>query len=102
MADEDDFVRITLRIPRALHELLNDSAAKKRSMNAEIIDRLEATFLVPPLPEAIAARIEDISQLMQEMRNALVEADRRTRENTKIIEANTKRLNDALAARQPK
>lgn len=44
MNDEDDFVRITLRIPKALHGALTESAAKKKSMNAEIIDRLEASF----------------------------------------------------------
>lgn len=44
MAAGDDFVRITLRIPAGLHAALNESAAKKRSMNAEIIDRLERSF----------------------------------------------------------
>ncbi len=44
MAPEDDFVRITLRIPARLHQQLTDAAAKKRSMNAEIISRLEGSF----------------------------------------------------------
>lgn len=45
MADEDDgFTRITLRLPTALHVRLNEASAKKRSMNAEIIARLEDSF----------------------------------------------------------
>lgn len=44
MAEDDGFVRITLRIPSDLHGRLNEAAAKKRSMNAEIIHRLEASF----------------------------------------------------------
>lgn len=42
--EDDGFTRITLRIPKELHAKLVDAAAKKRSTNAEIIARLEATF----------------------------------------------------------
>lgn len=45
MAKQDDYARITLRIPAALHERINDACEKaKRSMNAEIIERLEKSF----------------------------------------------------------
>lgn len=44
MAEEDDFVRITLRLPAALHAKLTEATERKRSMNAEIIARLEASF----------------------------------------------------------
>lgn len=45
MSDNDSTVRITLRIPADLHESLTKAAAKdNRSMNAEIIQRLEATL----------------------------------------------------------
>lgn len=49
MADDDNFVRITFRMPKDLHEKLTDAAAKKKSMNAEIIERLEASFDVSEL-----------------------------------------------------
>ncbi|MEH3117129.1 MAG: Arc family DNA-binding protein [Methylorubrum populi] len=45
MAEDDDFTRITLRIPNSLHARLNEATAKKRSMNAEIIARLEDSFV---------------------------------------------------------
>ena len=43
MAKQDDWVRITLRVPADLHEQLNE-AADAGSMNAEIIERLRWTF----------------------------------------------------------
>lgn len=46
MAKQDDWVRITLRLPRDVHErltgVLDDT---NRSMNAEIVARLESSFL---------------------------------------------------------
>lgn len=44
MAKQDDFIRLTLRLPPALHEMLVE-AAGPRSLNAEIIDRLESSIL---------------------------------------------------------
>jgi hypothetical protein len=42
MAKQDDFVKTALRIPRSLHAQIQDAAtASGRSMNAEIIDRLQ-------------------------------------------------------------
>ncbi|WP_448953079.1 toxin-antitoxin system HicB family antitoxin [Labrys neptuniae] len=43
MAKQDEWARITLRIPPELHAKLME-AAKATSMNAEIISRLEQTF----------------------------------------------------------
>lgn len=43
MATQDDWHRITLRIPSELHEKLKE-AATLSSVNAEIITRLEASF----------------------------------------------------------
>lgn len=46
--DQDDrFQRITLRIPKELHaRLMQEAVARTRSMNAEIIDRLESSFVM--------------------------------------------------------
>lgn len=45
MSDNEPQTRITLRLPASLHEsLLTAAAASNRSMNAEIIHRLEMTF----------------------------------------------------------
>lgn len=46
MAKQDGYTRITLRIPTELHEHLAASAEKtSKSMNAEIIARLEDSYL---------------------------------------------------------
>jgi hypothetical protein len=43
MAKQDDFVKTALRLPRALHiEIQAAAEASGRSMNAEMIDRLQA------------------------------------------------------------
>lgn len=45
MDTEDRYTRITLRIPKALHEHLAESAEQSsKSMNAEIIARLEESY----------------------------------------------------------
>jgi hypothetical protein len=43
MAKQDEFVRITLRLPPDLHEKLA-AAAGSRSMNAEIVARIQHSF----------------------------------------------------------
>lgn len=44
MAKQDDFVRITLRLPPELHGELTQAAGAVKSLNAEIIERLEDSF----------------------------------------------------------
>lgn len=45
MDDEDRYTRITLRIPRELHHVLSKSADQgSKSLNAEIIGRLDGSF----------------------------------------------------------
>lgn len=45
MDDEDRYTRITLRIPRELHRNLSEAADRtSKSLNAEIVGRLEQTF----------------------------------------------------------
>jgi predicted DNA-binding protein len=43
MAKQDDFVRITVRMPPELYERLRTSA-RATSINAEIVERLSRTF----------------------------------------------------------
>lgn len=43
MAKQDEYVRYTIRVPTSLYDLLKDAAGEK-SVNAEIVDRLEGTF----------------------------------------------------------
>jgi hypothetical protein len=43
MAKQDEFIRITLRLPPELHKKLTE-AAGAGSMNAEIVARLEKSF----------------------------------------------------------
>lgn len=45
MGKQDDYTRITLRLPAEIHTRLNTSCERtKRSMNAEIITRLERSL----------------------------------------------------------
>ena len=45
MATQDDYIRVTLRIPKDLHSQLADAAEEtSKSMNAEIIARLNGSF----------------------------------------------------------
>ncbi|MCC4621769.1 type II toxin-antitoxin system HicB family antitoxin [Xanthomonas cassavae CFBP 4642] len=46
---EDGYTRITLRIPDGLHAKLTGEAARtSKSMNAEIVQRLESSFEAEP------------------------------------------------------
>lgn len=48
MATQDDYVKTALRLPKALHSKLQEAAdATGKSMNAEIIARLERAFSAP-------------------------------------------------------
>lgn len=54
--DEDRYTRITLRIPKELHSALTDAAdTTSKSLNAEIVGRLQASF---ESPQAQVVRIE--------------------------------------------
>lgn len=45
LTNQDDFIKTALRLPRELHAAIQESAtASSRSMNAEIIARLERSF----------------------------------------------------------
>ncbi|WP_271896290.1 Arc family DNA-binding protein [Candidatus Phyllobacterium onerii] len=58
MAKQDEWTRITLRIPPELHEKLTE-AARTSSMNAEIIRRLEYTIEVDRQNQEIGVEYEE-------------------------------------------
>ena len=63
MAKQDTWTRVTLRIPQELHAKLTDAAAEK-SLNAEIIARLEDSFTDRrALPQELAERIAAFNAL---------------------------------------
>lgn len=54
----DNYTRITLRIPEELHsKLVAEAARTSKSMNAEIVNRLEASFASPPQGANILAEM---------------------------------------------
>lgn len=55
MTEEDRYTRITLRIPKEIHQQLARSASERsHSMNAEIVQRLEDSFEPSSVPEIIS------------------------------------------------
>lgn len=55
MAKQDDYVKTALRLPPALHALLTESATERgRSLNAEMVARLDTSFTSVPHVEASA------------------------------------------------
>lgn len=55
MSEEDRYTRITLRIPKEIHQQLAKSASERsHSMNAEIVQRLEDSFEPSSIPEIIS------------------------------------------------
>ncbi|WP_234052699.1 MULTISPECIES: Arc family DNA-binding protein [unclassified Xanthobacter] len=71
MARQDDFVRITLRLPQELHEKLM-AAARVNSLNAEIVRRLEHSFgQIMSDEEWDAASHQSPWQLIRLMRSAI-------------------------------
>ena len=76
--EEDRYTRITLRIPRDLHEKLQLAAdCTSKSMNAEIVARLEKSFKEEPIdPSSLSGIQQQILGLVDEnikMRQLLTE-----------------------------
>lgn len=66
--EEDNYTRITLRIPRTLHGRLQAAAdASSKSMNAEIVARLDLSFNADVNNAAITALAYRIAQLEFEL-----------------------------------
>ena len=58
--EEDNYTRITLRIPKALHAELSERAAEKsHSMNAEIIGRLQDSFADRDVVQSLTDNLVD-------------------------------------------
>lgn len=64
MTDEDRYTRITLRIPKDLHARLQAEAdASSKSINAEIIGRVQQTFDVSP--NAVEVHLQEIDKRLK-------------------------------------
>lgn len=79
MAKQDDFVRYTIRVPEELYKRVAESAeGGGRSVNAEIIARLEASFdeqvITPDIEELIRETVLTAIE-MPEIRQALIAVD---------------------------
>lgn len=61
MAKQDDYVRYTIRVPADLYEKVR-AAAGDKSVNAEIIARLEASFAEPQKNAGLGPIIESIAR----------------------------------------
>ncbi|CAN7453931.1 Arc family DNA-binding protein [Variovorax paradoxus] len=68
--DEDRFIRITLRLPKDLHQKLEGAAAgTAKSMNAEIVARVQASF------EAGEHHGSDMARTIQRLQGELDDRD---------------------------
>jgi hypothetical protein len=90
MAKQDDFVKTALRIPRSLHAQIQDAAtASGRSMNAEIIDRLQGEIEDGSLM-AIVNRLklsdEELLEATKKQRDLLWNITDRTEEVLKSLD----------------
>lgn len=62
MATQDDFIRTALRVPPDLHAQIHQAAeAAGRTFNAEINQRLSATFSVDGDVDGLARRVEELT-----------------------------------------
>ncbi|MBD3643537.1 Arc family DNA-binding protein [Alcanivorax sp.] len=69
MDKDDRYTRITLRIPRELHSKLTDEAERtSKSLNAEIIGRLEDSFAGKGIT---AETLRDIDGLLSNYRDLI-------------------------------
>lgn len=68
MDKDDRYTRITLRIPKELHERLADSADKtSKSMNAEIIARLSESFSVRSVEDRAVDRVSELDRQVADL-----------------------------------
>ncbi len=84
MDKDDRYTRITLRIPKELHERLADSADKtSKSMNAEIIARLSESFEIKSTDDRA---VERITELDREVASLTIEGFRLMKEANAIAD----------------
>lgn len=68
MDKDDRYTRITLRIPKDLHERLADSADKtSKSMNAEIIARLSESFAIRNVDDRVVDRVSELDRQVADL-----------------------------------
>ena len=98
MAKQDEYARITLRIPASLHAQINEACEKtNRSMNSEIIERLKQSFddFMPGMSRGELATSG--AKAMTTFMGAIVElAIRRALEAAKTGETSEEVLRDIL------
>jgi hypothetical protein len=71
--EEDDYTRITLRIPKHLHQKLTESARiSSKSMNAEIVARLDFSFEQVEHGVAMAALQDMMAETMRDLKKTYV------------------------------
>ena len=76
MTDETSEVRITLRLPAGLRDSLAEAADKhSRSMNGEIVTRLEWTLIAHPHAPLIRALLDMKEDLLRNQAEFLVSDD---------------------------
>lgn len=68
LTNQDDFLKTALRIPRDLHEQIQSAAkATGRSMNAEIVARLQQSFETTPRLHQSFVSLADPGALQQQL-----------------------------------
>jgi len=71
MAKQDDYVRYTIRVPAELYERLQ-SAAGAKSVNAEIVARLEKSFTVGELMTDFDSQLGSVVGLLFDAKQRLI------------------------------
>jgi len=94
MGKQDDFFRTQVRFPAELHEKLVAAAtAQSRSMNAELVARLDSTFVGSAKPSSCAEIQENYARLLKKYEAlmsefaAFVNSDKRLRETLHLLAA---------------
>lgn len=82
---EDSYTRITLRLPDALHaRLTQEAASTSKSMNAEIVARLEKSFVgdgrqIEFTPDTMSlllrSRLESLKSMISTLQAEIAESD---------------------------
>ena len=97
MDDEDRYTRITLRIPKDLHQVLTAAADRtSKSLNAEIIGRLQAS-----VPDDTEARALAVLPERSTIRDDLMDSVNRLSLLRSEKTLHEMRLDVAIAAKRP-
>ncbi len=74
MADDDNEVRITLRLPAALRDRIAKEASQSgRSMNGEMVFRLEKTLTDEDKVSELEDQVANLGTRMDEVEQALID-----------------------------